>query len=166
MASKEPVLPLAIRQEPKAVTQLKPGTLGGLGPGVTWVFFLFARYLGGLHGTSFSPRGGVHGTRLVGGAHGTSFITLPLTLGGAADTGVSFLVATGLEADTGEGSGFSIVFGGSLFLGGRPRPRLGGVAVSGSDDDCLVGVAQADEAELTQRESLSETSESELRLNF
>ena len=56
--------------------------------------------------------------------------------------------------------------GGSLFLGGRPRPRLGGVAVGGSSDDCFVGVAQVEEAELTERESLSEASESELRLNF
>ena len=110
---------------------------------------LFARCFGGLHGTSLSPGGG---------AHGTSFLTL-----GPSST---FLDTSGLEAATGEGRGCSVStgFGESLFLGGRPRPRLGGVAAGGSAGDGLVVVVR--EAELTLTESRSEASESELRLNF
>ena len=120
---------------------------------------LFVRCFGGLHGTSLSPGGGVQGT---------SF----LTVGGAELTiGLSstfFDTLRGLEAATGEGRGCSVStgFGESLFLGGRPRPRLGVIAVGGSADVSLVGALKVEEAGLLLRESLSEASESELRLNF
>ena len=140
-----------------------------LGPGLVTCFILLMRCLGALHGTSLAPGGRPQGTRFGGvargGAHGTrplgicdpltSFRTRPASLGeAAAGAGTSLLVTFGLEAATGEGRDCS------LFFGGRPRPLLGGV-VGG-----LVSAAEVGGVELTWRESLSEVSESELRLNF
>ena len=122
---------------------------------------LFVRCFGGLHGTSLSPGGGVQGTSFLTVDDGPTVVTV-----GPSST--FFDTRRGLEAATGGGRGCSVStgLGEFLFLGGRPRPRLGVVAVVGSADDSLVGTLQVEEAGLLLRESLSEVSESELTLNL